>query len=341
MEICELKQSDEKAWDEYVLEHPNSTFYHQIGWKNVVEKSYGHKPYYLLAKEDGEIKGVFPLFLMKSMLFGRKLVSVPFAPYGGICADDLEIESVLIEEAKRIVNNNGADYLEIRCFSNKKSEFITNNAYYTLILKLEDDEDIIWTKISRKVRNAIRKAINSNLVYVMDNYYENDFYNIYSKNMRDLGAPVHAHSFYRNLLLEFPEQTKIAVVKYKSDVIGGIFLLYFKDTIISGWASSDKSYRMLNPNNLLYWEVIKCGCKEKFKYFDFGRSISDSGTYRFKKPWTAEPKQLYYHYYLNNVDTMPDTNQNNQKRKIFSKYWRKLPLPLANLVGTKIRRNFP
>ncbi len=83
MEICELKNSDEKAWDEYVLNHPDSTFYHQTGWKHVVEKSYGHKPYYLLAKEDGVIKGVLPLFFMKSLLFGRKLVSLPFAPYGG------------------------------------------------------------------------------------------------------------------------------------------------------------------------------------------------------------------------------------------------------------------
>ncbi len=64
MEIFELKNTDEKSWDEYVLNHPDSTFYHQTGWKRVVEKSYGHKPYYLLAKDDGVIKGVLPLFFM-------------------------------------------------------------------------------------------------------------------------------------------------------------------------------------------------------------------------------------------------------------------------------------
>ncbi len=104
MEIFELKNSNEKAWDEYVFNHPNSTFYHQIGWKNVVEKRYGHKPYYLLAKEDGEIKGVLPLFLMKSLLFGRKLVSVPSAPYGGACADSRTIEKALVEEVKWITS---------------------------------------------------------------------------------------------------------------------------------------------------------------------------------------------------------------------------------------------
>ncbi|MEA2075232.1 MAG: hypothetical protein U9O85_05815 [Euryarchaeota archaeon] len=46
-----------------------------------------------LAKENGEIKGVLPLFLMKSMLFGKKLVSVPFAPYGGVCLKSKRISN--------------------------------------------------------------------------------------------------------------------------------------------------------------------------------------------------------------------------------------------------------
>ena len=84
MQITELKREDEKAWDSYILESNTSTFYHQIGWRNVIEKAYKHKPIYLIAKENGELIGVLPLFLIKSMFFGKKLVSVPFAPYGGI-----------------------------------------------------------------------------------------------------------------------------------------------------------------------------------------------------------------------------------------------------------------
>ena len=86
MEITELQKEEEKAGDSYVYNSNNSTFYHQIGWRNVVEKTYKHKPIYLIAKEEGEIKGILPLFFMKSMIFGKKLVSVPFAPYGGVCA---------------------------------------------------------------------------------------------------------------------------------------------------------------------------------------------------------------------------------------------------------------
>ncbi|HIH96985.1 MAG TPA: hypothetical protein HA348_05870 [Thermoplasmata archaeon] len=108
MEITELhNREDEKAWDEYVYSSNSSTFYHQIGWRNVVEKTYKHKPIYLTAKENGEIKGVLPLFLMKSIIFGKKLVSVPFAPYGGVCADNRTIADALFEEAKRIARSQG------------------------------------------------------------------------------------------------------------------------------------------------------------------------------------------------------------------------------------------
>jgi len=51
LEITELHNKDEKAWDSYVLKSSTSTFYHQLGWRNVVEKTYKHRSIYLIAKE--------------------------------------------------------------------------------------------------------------------------------------------------------------------------------------------------------------------------------------------------------------------------------------------------
>ena len=100
MEVYELKKEEEKAWGSYIYKSSSSTFYHQLGWRNVVKKTYKHKPIYLVAKENGELKGVLPLFLMRSVIFGKKLVSVPFAPYGGVCADSETVEKALIDEVK-------------------------------------------------------------------------------------------------------------------------------------------------------------------------------------------------------------------------------------------------
>ena len=60
-----------------------------------MEKTYKHKPVYLIAKEEGEIKGVLPLFLMRSWFLSKKRVSVPFALYGYVCADKETVEHAL------------------------------------------------------------------------------------------------------------------------------------------------------------------------------------------------------------------------------------------------------
>ena len=341
IEICELKKTDEKTWDDYIYRSANSTFFHQIGWKRVVEKTYGHKPVYLIAEDDGEIKGVLPLFLMKSRIFGKKLVSVPFAPYGGVCADNGAIERELIREAKRITDELNLDYLELRHFDNLgNGTFVSDKKYVTFILALDQDPEVVWRKFNNKVRNAIRKGLKSELK--VEEAVLKDFYEIYTRGMRSLGTPPHSYEFFKNLISQFSEQTKIVSVLYRDVVVAAMFLLSFKENLISGWAASDRRYWKFNPNNVLYWEVIKNACEEGYRYFDFGRSMYNSGTFKFKKPWGTEIRTLTYQYYCRNVNgRIPDTSQISPKRQKFAKIWRKLPLPLTNRLGPKLRRNFP
>ena len=336
MEICELKDSDEKAWDEYVLKHPDSTFYHQIGWKNVVEKSYGHKPYYLLVKEEGEIQGIFPLFLMKSMLFGRKLVSVPFAPYGGVMANSISIEYILVDYGIKIAKNENADYVELRYMKQTHLELPTNNKYVSMILKLDNDPELIWKRFNNKVRNSVRNSLKSELEFCKGN--TEDLYNLYSKNMRYLGTPTHSKLFFDNVMSYFGGKTNVLVVKHKDEPVAAIILLCFKDIMISGWAASNRDYLRLNPNNLLYWNAIKLACEKGYNFFDFGRSIEGSGTYRFKKPWGAVAQHLQYSYYLNTSNEIPDTSQGNHKREIFAKVWKKMPLSITCSLGPLLRK---
>jgi len=341
IEIYELERREEKEWDAYVLKHPNSTFFHQIGWKRVVEKTYKHKPIYLIAREEGEVKGVLPLFFMRSLIFGKKLVSVPFAPYGGVCADDEIAEKMLIEEAKRITDEYDVDYLELRQFNKNDVEFVTNDAYVTLILKLDRNYEVIWNTFRKSMRRYVRKAAENDLKVTINSKNLKDFYNIYTNAMRNLGTPAHSAAFFRNILIEFPENSNIATIEYKNRVISTIFLLYFKDIVIYGWGASLREYLELSPNYLLFWEIIKYSCEMGFNFFDFGRSLPDTGVFLFKRGWGAVPKQLYYQYYLNNISKMPDTSQLNPRRKKFARVWKKMPLKLTTAIGPLIRKGIP
>lgn len=341
LEIYELRKTDENAWDEYVSKSNSSTFYHLIGWKNVVQKTYTHKPHYLIAKENGEIKGILPLFLMKSVFFGNKFVSVPFAPYGGVCADNEIIENALIDEAKRITKYYNADYLEFRNIDKKDSNLIEKSLQVTSLLYLDTDPDIIWKKMKRDKKRGINKAKKANIEIIWNNGRINDFYNLYAQSMRYLGTPVHSINFFRNIIQEFPDNINLVMSKHNDRVIGCILLLFFKDTVISGWSASHRKYLNLHPNDLAYWEAIKYCCEKGYKIFDFGRSIPGSGVHEFKRSYGSETKYLHYQYYLNNINKIPNITVLDAKRKKFAKLWRKMPNPLTNRIGPLLRSNFP
>jgi hypothetical protein len=105
IQIKTIQSADAPAWDEYVHNHPKANLYHLSGWKNVINKTYGHKTYYLMAtrKPEGSqlsvknyelnsnhVVGIFPLVHLKHFLFGNSLISIPFFDLGGILADDQE-----------------------------------------------------------------------------------------------------------------------------------------------------------------------------------------------------------------------------------------------------------
>ena len=336
--IRKFTDEDSIAWNQYVYNSANSTFYHQIGWKNVIEKVYGHEQYYLLAEEADVIKGILPLFKI-----GNKFVSLPFAPYGGVCSDDENIKQQLLLKAKEITVQKKGRYLEIRDLENTYPDLVVrDDKYYTFHIPLETDEKKVWNLTSKGERRGTKKAINHGLKVYMGPEYLDEFYNLYSIRNRQLGSPIHSYIFFKQIIEEFPNKITIQIVKFKDKCIGTKFLFFYKDTIISGWAASDTRYRHYNPNNLLTWEIIKYGCENNYTTFDFGRSEKESGTFEFKRKWGgAIVKNIKYQYYLNRVNKIPDSSKTNKKRIIFSNCWKKLPLKVTRIIGPNLRKNFP
>lgn len=342
MKIRTLTKIDEREWDNYVLSSEFATFYHLIGWSNVVKNTYGHKPYYLIAEENGLIKGILPLFIMKNKILGSKIISVPFAPYGGVCADDNLIENQLILEAKKLTSLYNLDYLEIKNYPFKlNSETIKSSPQVTSILSLDPDPNNVWKKIKKNRRRGINKGTHANMEIIWSTDRINDFYDIYSRRMRFLGSPAHDLKFFKNIIKEFPNNTDIVFAKYKGIDISCIFLLYFKETVILGWGAADDRYLKFYPVDFLYWEAIKHCCENGYKFFDFGRSILDSGVHRFKDGFGPETINLCYQYYTNSLSKVPDNTTLNPKRQKFSQFWKILPLSLTKVIGPKLRKEFP
>jgi FemAB-related protein (PEP-CTERM system-associated) len=168
-----------------------------------------------------------------------------------------------------------------------------------------------------------------------------NFYEVFSANMRDLGTPVNSKVLFRNILEGFPEQSRIGVVlKDKRPVAAG-FIIGFKEKLQIPWASSLRRFNSLSPNMLLYWGILEYACNNGYRIFDFGRSTPEEGTHKFKEQWNPRVIPLYWHYWVTNGEEKPGLNPDNPKFKIFIKVWRYLPLPIANILGPRIVKYLP
>ena len=101
-------------WDAFIEACAGATFFHKAGWQTIVGDIFGHQTYFLYAERAGVIEGVLPLGHVNSLLFGKALVSLPFAVYGGVAASTPEAIEVLEREAQAIARQIGVDHLELR-----------------------------------------------------------------------------------------------------------------------------------------------------------------------------------------------------------------------------------
>ena len=285
---------EQPLWDEYVQRSPETTIAHVFSWGNVIGEAYGHRTFYLMAQEEGIVKGVFPLVLVKG-LWNSSLTSMPFMDYGGICADDDQTAQLLLDHALNLMKEQRCASLEIRQVKPVVCVGISRSDKVTMLLDLSGGVEGLWQSFPAKVRNQVRKAEKAGLTTLMGGKeLLDDFYRVFAVNMRDLGSPVHGRRFFQQMASALGHHMRVILVREGRNTMGAGIAVTFKDGIFVPWASSLKEHRGKCPNNLLYWDAIQYGCKEGYRTFDFGRSSVGSGTFEFKKQWGAQPLALHW-----------------------------------------------
>jgi len=339
MKIKIAQKSDNQTWDNYVLNHSSGTVFHLTAWKKVIEKSFGHKSTYLIAENNNRICGIFPIFEIKSLLFGHYFISIPFAEIGGALADNANIEKTLIKKASEITDTSSAQYLEIR---NRKElpGLKTKSLYYNFRKEISIDHEENLLAIPRKSRAMVRNAIKKGLTSETGHHLLSEFYQILSLNYHRLGTPIFPKKFFKNFLLGYKENADILVVKTKEGKLAAAVLFFiYKDQMVPFYAGSDFTYRRLGPNDFMYWELMKLAVEKKCTIFDYGRSKEGTGSFSFKKHWGFKPKPLAYQYHLSKAKDLPNLSPANPKYQKKIETWRKMPLALTKFIGPFIAKN--
>lgn len=332
-------EEDTARWDAFVDSCPEATFFHRAGWRQVIRNSFGHDCPFLLAEDEGEITGILPLVEIKSFLFGHALISNGYSVCGGPIALNDEARNALTQAAISRFTQSGADYLEYRCPPTPEYGWATKNDLYAgFAWTIERDEDANLKQIPRKQRAVLRKALKNNLIAKFDDTIET-LYPLYALSVRNLGTPVFSKKYFQNLYQMFGDDCRIVSV-YSADgtPLSSVMNFYFKDQVLPFYTGAAPLARRLGASDVQYWFTMRHAVENGYKVFDFGRSKVDTGPYKFKKNWGFDPQPLTHQFYLKDGGEMPNVNPTNPKYRLFIEVWKRLPLPIANLMGPWIVR---
>jgi FemAB-related protein (PEP-CTERM system-associated) len=346
-EVIELPAHGEgdDEWQSYVSNAPNASLYHRLEWRDILLRTFGHRARYLMARRNGRVAGVFPLIEMSSPLFGHFFVSLPFVNFGGIVADTPEVETALASAATHLFGKTSAKHIEVRQSSPGNSwpasGWHLRQHKAALVLPIQSDPEPHWTGLSSRLRGKVRKAEKSGAgfsVTAADGLA--DFYRVFALNMRDLGTPVYTPALFRNVLGMWPESS-VLLVHLNGKPVAGAIAVRRGGHIELPWICSDYSRSSSYVNEYLYWKSIEWACSTGGVELDFGRSSVDAGTYRFKIQWNPEVRPLFWYYWLAPGTELPVLNPSNPKYELAVRWWKKMPVEVANRIGPWIVRNIP
>lgn len=333
-----LDQSSAPAWDAFVSGHPAGTFFHRAAWALVIESAFGHHCHYTLAEQDGALVGVLPLAHVRTRLFGNTLMSTPFCVYGGPLAVNGDAAAALDEHAESLRAKVGASAVEFRERGEVDCDWqVRPDLYVTFRKPISGDDDRNMKGIPRKQRAMVRKGIQNGLTSVCNRDVP-ALHRVYAESVRNLGTPVFSRRYFEILSQVFSDCSDIVTVVDGDRAIASVMNFYFRDEVLPYYGGGTTEARRRAGNDFMYWEVMRRAAGRGYRLFDFGRSKLGTGAFAFKHNWGFEPEKLHYRYRLAPGASIPDHNPLNPKYRLFIAAWKKLPLPVANLIGPQIVR---
>jgi serine/alanine adding enzyme len=271
-------------------------------------------------------------------------VSLPYLSSAGLWAASRDVAFQLVDRAVALADQLDVKHLELRheipIEHPKLTVSRTDKVHMRLELKESPEAQRIAYK--SKLRSQIKKVSEHpfEIHFGADGLLP-EFYSVFATNMRDLGTPVYPRKLFEAILRNFgPGAAEIALVRLRGEAVAGALLIHQRSSSEVPSASSLRRFNGTGANLWMYSKLLDRAIERKSRWFDFGRSTTDSGTYKFKEQWGARPSQAHWQYYVRNgnpADMRPDSPG---KKKLI-RAWRILPVWLSKILGPPIVRGIP
>lgn len=329
--------------EEFVFRHPQGTPFHRPAWIGAVARGTGNGSIALMAERAGQLVGILPLTLADSPLFGRLIVSSGFAVGGGLLADTEEAAQALLAGVEELAARHACRAAELRgghMPDGRSGWSIRRDAHCGFVAPLAADDAAQLGWISRKQRAEVRKGLAGDLEVSIGTSAADRaaHYAIYAESVRNLGTPVFPARLFGEVLDAFGGDADILTVRAQGRPVAAVLSLYHRGTVMPYWGGGTPEARHLRANDRMYYELMLHARRRGCTRFDFGRSKTGSGPYNFKRNWGFEPEPLAYASWTAPGTPPRDADPLSASNAAKVALWKRLPLPLANLIGPHIAR---
>ncbi len=332
-------ESETQRIEGFVAEQRGSVFQRPL-WLRSIEQGTGQRALGLVVERGRGLAGWLPLTDVHSPLFGRALVSSGFAVGGGVLALQDADRDALCRSAVELAQRLTASSIELRGPDAPPDWIEITGKHVNFSADLASDNETQLLAIPRKARAEVRKGLSGELTVTTgsDERERAAHFACYSASVRNLGTPVFPRSLFAAVLDTFGQDADILTVWDGTIPVASVLSLYHQGTVMPYWGGGPHAARNLRANERMYYALMCHARMRGCTRFDFGRSKVNSGAYFFKKNWGFEPEPLAYRSWNSKNEAARNIDPNDEGYSAKIALWKKLPLPIANVLGPWIAR---
>jgi len=270
-------------WDNFIAVCPNGTIFQSSHYYRLFLETSNYEPIVIFSYKTKQISGCLLAIIHKvsSGLLGY--LSARSIIIGGPLANDDETINDLLNEYDLLIKAR-AIYSEIRNIFdiNDYRSLFEHKRYFRedhldIIFDLKKEESELWAEMHKNRKKEIKKAYTKDIEITElklrnDSKVFNEVYTMLALLYKRIGLPLPAITFFKNAVDLFEEKGILLTLAIKTEnkIIGFRMELVFKGLVFDWYAASIQEYLSYRPNDILPWEVLKWGCKNKMSNFDFG-----------------------------------------------------------------------
>lgn len=306
-----------------------------------MERVYGHECIYLAARDARDsLVGVLPLVRVRSVLFGHYVVSMPFVNYGGPIGTPGAARALGAAAAER-ARADGAKLLELRARARQPVDLPVSHRKITVALDIPPEgSEAMFKKLDAKVRSQVRRPAKEGITYRFGTDQVAPFFAVFAEHMRDLGTPTQPLALFRELARTFPESAWFGCAYLGETPIACGCGFRWENEFEMTWASSLRAHSKTSANMGLYWAFMEKAAASGATVFNFGRCTPGGGTHKYKRQWGGRDEPLWWYQW----SASPAVSTPSPDDGAYSwgpRLWRRLPLPVANLIGPCLVKYIP